>query len=55
MFELVSLSDCMDIAVGGEDEMINLIDSRHEEKGLWAHRADLENWEDDFSSDFEEV
>ena len=43
-YEMVSLYDCGDIAVGGEDEMIDLIDSR---------RSDED--QDDFSSDFEEI
>jgi hypothetical protein len=50
MFETVSLSDCYGISVGGEDEMIEKIDSQKEdsEDGMWSHRADLDNWMDDY-------
>lgn len=45
--ELVSLEECVNFGVGSEDEMIDLIDSKSD-KGLWSHRADLENWMDDY-------
>jgi hypothetical protein len=51
MMKFVRWEDCEDIAVGGEDEMIEKIDAAREEEegpGLWSHRADLENWMDDF-------
>lgn len=28
--------------------------AKEENSGSWSHRADLENWQDDFASDFEE-